>query len=227
MGTSHNLNAQFIHKRFGHAFHQQILKMTKIGKYTGLIESILKPTYPCWYCRISNGPRLPRLPNISTEYFDTGTCLHLDFRLFNKVSCQNFTSLLIIVDTITIHLFVYPTIFKLLPLQLIITFIQFSLHRGYKRSIFRIDEGGKFYRPADFMQVCIDHGVIVDITGSYSSSINGKIELPQQTIKNMVMTQLLSHGHHDDLWRFCYKYTIWIIPRPITRFLGTYPVVYW
>ena len=55
------------------------------------------------------------------------------------------------------------------------------------------------------MQLYIDYVVIVETTGGYASSIKGKVELTHHTIKNMVHIQLLSRGHHDELWCFCYQ----------------------
>ena len=58
------------------------------------------------------------------------------------------------------------------------------------------------------MQLCIEHEFVVKTTNGYACSINGKVECPHQTIKYIVCIQLLSCGHHDDLFYFCYQYTI-------------------
>ena len=51
----------------------------------------------------------------------------------------------------------------------------------------------------------------------YVSSISGKVERPQQTIKNMVHIQLLSCFHVGDFWFFCYHYTICVVVSLINR----------
>ena len=78
------------------------------------------------------------------------------------------------------------------------------------------------------MQLFIDQEVIVKTTGGYAYLINGNVERPHQTINNIFCIQLLSRGHHNDIWCFCYQYTIWIISHLINRcfdtdivFLGT------
>ena len=119
-------------------------------KYPTLVATVLFPR-----------DRLDRNTNISTEDLYPGTIFHLDLSFFNKVSCRKFTSSLTIVDAITRHLFVYTTISKSAPLQIIKTFIKFSRHHGYKISIFRADEGGEHSRSADFMQIFIDHEDII------------------------------------------------------------------
>ena len=100
---------------------------------------------------IFKGPHFPRHPSVSTEKLDPGTHFHLDSRFFNKVSCQNNTSALNIVDATTIHLFGYPTIWKRPPLQLINNFIQFSRQNLYKSSIFRVGSIRELSRSLDLM----------------------------------------------------------------------------
>ena len=72
-----------------------------------------------------------------------------------------------------------------------------------------------------------DYDIISETTGVYASSINGKVECTHPTIKNMVRIQLLSRGHTDDPWCFCYHYIVRIIYRLINMRLGTHPIVSW
>ena len=88
-----------------------------------------------------------------------------------------------------------------------------------------VDEGVELVSSENFMQVYIDHKVVVKTTGGHASSINGKLERPHKTIKNMVRTQLLYRGHSDELWCFYYQYIIWFISCLINMRLGTDPVV--
>ena len=142
MSMSRSLNAQFIHQRYGHASHQRIIQMAKLGIYTGLPKSTLKLSCPCCACILSKRPHLSCHPNLSIENLYTGTCFRLDFSLSNKVSCRKFTSTLTIVDATTMYLFWYSTRSKCPPIQLIKPFIQFSCNHGCKISIFRAGEGG-------------------------------------------------------------------------------------
>ena len=63
--------------------------MDKLGIYIATPKSTPKLSHPCCACIIAKGPHLARHPNVSTENLDPGTSFHLDFRFFNKVSCQN------------------------------------------------------------------------------------------------------------------------------------------
>ena len=109
MSMSCSLNTQFIHQNIDHASYKRILHMAKIGIYTGLPKSIPKISHPYHAYIIDKGPYLPLYPKASTESLDPGTCFHLDFSFSNRVSCQNFTSALTIVDDTTTHLFGYTT----------------------------------------------------------------------------------------------------------------------
>ena len=222
-----SFNDQFIHQHFFYASHKRILQMTKLGIYTGLTKSIPNPPHLCSSCIISKGTWLARNPNVSTEKLDPGSCFHLESNFFNKTPCQNFASSLTIVDATNIQLFGYPTRSKPPTLQLIHNFINFLLHHGYKRYIFWVDKVGYMSIPSDFMQIFIEHEVIVETTVWYEYSINVKVEHPQQTINNMVHIKLLSYGHSAGLWCFCYQYTIWIISRLINRRMGKDPIVSW
>ena len=47
-----------------------------------------------------------------------------------------------------------------------------------------------------------DFNITLHTTGGYSSSINGKGELHNQTINNMTRTALLDSGLNNNLWCF-------------------------
>ena len=140
---SSNHNAQFIHQRFGNSSYQCIVQMAKLLIYTGLSKYIPKLSHPCRSCIISKETRLPRHTNVSTENLDPGTRFHIEFSFLKKVSCQNITSALTIVDATTSHLFGYTTISKRTTIQHTMTFIQFYSHHGYNISIFWVDEYGE------------------------------------------------------------------------------------
>ena len=118
---------------------------------------------------------------------------------------KKITLALTIVDSTTNHLFSYPIRSKRPPLQLIKTFIQLSHHHEYKSYILWFDEDGEHSISSDSMQLFIDHEVIVETTGGYAFSINGKVECPHQTINNTFHIQLLSRVHIYELWCLCYK----------------------
>ena len=93
-------------------------KTPKIGIYKGLPKSTPKLSHPCCARIISKGTRLPRHTNVSTENLDPGTRFYIEFSFLKKVSCENITSALTIVDDTNSHLFGYPTISKCTPIKI-------------------------------------------------------------------------------------------------------------
>ena len=143
MSIIQTLNDQFINQHFGRDSHHRIIQMSKLGIYTLLPKYTPKLSHPCCSCIIYKGPRFPKHTNVSKENLDPGTRFHIEFSFFKKVSCQNITSALTIVDATTSHLFGYTTISKRTTIQHTMTFIQFYSHHGYNISIFWVDEYGE------------------------------------------------------------------------------------
>ena len=111
--------------------------------YTHCYQSIPQTIPPLLLLYYLQGARFPQHTNVSTENLDPGTRFHIEFSFFKKVSCQNITSALTIVDATTSHLFGYTTISKRTTIQHTMTFIQFYSHHGYNISIFWVDECGE------------------------------------------------------------------------------------
>ena len=61
-----NISTQFIHHQFGHAYHQRIQQMIKLGIYTGIPNYIPKLYHLFRAYLISMRPCLTRHPNFST-----------------------------------------------------------------------------------------------------------------------------------------------------------------
>ena len=218
------LTAMLLHQRAGHVSHQKLQEMASSGDYTHLPAKIPKLRHPCQVCLIAKGKRLPRQPTVSTTNVAPGTRFHLDFSFFNVTSCSEFSAALTIVDATTSNPFGYPTRSKRPPLALIRNFVTVARRNGYPCLIFCMDEGGELTCSADLVHLVVEElGIIVETTGGHASSINGKVERPHQTIKNMVRVQLISRGHSDELWCLCYQYTIWLIARILNRRVGTAP----
>ena len=60
------------------------------------------------------------------------------------------------------------------------------------------------------MNTCNSMNIIVQTTGGYTSSINGKSESPNKTIDNITRAILLKQSHKKELWCFAYQYAIWL-----------------
>ena len=141
-------------------------------KYSTLVVSVLSPREPAF-----------SVTQFFTEHRKPGTCFHLVLSFYNNISCQKIISSITIHESTTSHLFVCPKISKSTPIQLIHKFIKLSWHHGYSFSISYVNEGGDLTQSEYFMKLWFDHEVIVQTTSGYISSINSKVERPQNTIK--------------------------------------------
>ena len=65
--------------------------------------------------------------------------------------------------------------------------------------------------------------IIVQTTGGDTSSINGKSEIPNNTLANIMRALLMKSSHKKELWCFAYQYAIWLSRRTDNRFRGYVP----
>ena len=52
--------------------------------------------------------------------------------------------------------------------------------------------------------------IIVQTTGGYASSLNGKSEIPNNKFSNITRALLLEYSNKKELWCFEYQYDIWL-----------------
>jgi hypothetical protein len=151
----------------------------------------------------------------------------MDFTFFNKVSIRKCTSALCITDATTSYPFGFPTRSKRPPINIFRWFISVLRSMGKKPVFIRVDEGGELARSRDFCFLLQELGLILQTTGGYASSLNGKSEITHRLTKNMVRSMLQSRGHQDDKWCFAYSYAIWLLRRLLNRRVSKTPYEAW
>ena len=60
-----------------------------------------------------------------------------------------------------------------------------------------MDEYGALARSSGFMRTCHNMNIIVQTTGEYASSPNGKIKIPNNTLDNITRDLLLYSSHKN------------------------------
>ena len=50
------------------------------------------------------------------------------------------------------------------------------------------------------MRTCHNMNIIVQTTGGYASSLNGKSEIPNKTLANITRALLLNSSHKKEIW---------------------------
>ena len=63
-----------------------------------------------------------------------------------------------------------------------------------------MDEYGALARSSEFMRTCYNMNIIVQTTGEYSSSLNGKRKIPDKTPDNITRSLLMNSIHKKELW---------------------------
>eukprot|EP00978_Attheya_sp_CCMP212_P030984 scaffold115760_cov65-Attheya_sp.AAC.3 len=98
---------------------------------------------------------------------------------------------------------------------------------GKKPVFIQVDEGGELARSRDFCFLISELGLVLQTTGGYASSLNGKSEATHRLVKNMVRSMLQSRGHQDDKWCYAYSYTLWLLRRLLNRCVSNTPYEAW
>ena len=117
------------------------------------------------------------------------------------LSHDGFTSYLIIADAITRYTWIFLTVTKDPPLQLVSRFLQeHGLKQGYRA--IRVDQGGELCTSAALRQVIFDAGYSLEPTGNDSANQNGKVERINGTLATMVRSLLYSAGLNPHFWSY-------------------------
>eukprot|EP00978_Attheya_sp_CCMP212_P000634 scaffold1239_cov52-Attheya_sp.AAC.2 len=126
-------NSQLIHQRLAHASDEKIREMCAKQHLTDLPKQYKCLQTPCPVCIVivCKGTRVPRNRYCEVP-LEPGTCLHLDFTFFNKVSIRKCTSAFFITDATTSYPFAFPTRSKRPPITIFRWFI--SVIRGMGKS---------------------------------------------------------------------------------------------
>ena len=136
--------------------------------------------------------------------------LQMDFAFFNVESIRGFTSTFVNICSSTLHPFGFPSRSKRPPLDIPKFLVTKLRNQDKKVAFIRVDEDRAPSRSSEFMRTCHNMNIIVQTTGGYTSSLNGKSESPNKTLANIKRSLLLKSSHKKELWCFAYLYAIWL-----------------
>ena len=171
-------------------------------------------------CLLTNAAKISRGKTIDVSKFATGFILQIDFAFFNAESIREFTSTFESICSDTLCPFVFPSRSKRPPLD-ILKFIVATLRNQYKKfSFIKVDENGALSRSSEFMKTSHNMNIIVQTTGEYASSLNGKSENPTKTLANIKRALLLKSSHKKEPCFFIYQYAIWLSLQTENIFCG-------
>ena len=77
-----------------------------------------------------------------------------------------------------------------------------------KVAVTRVYEDVALVKSSGFINTCHNINIIVQTTGGYGSSLNGKNEIPTKTLANITISIILDSIYKKELWCFAYQYFI-------------------
>ena len=146
--------------------------------------------------------KLPEVQPLMSWNFAPGWIIQMDLAFFNADSIRGFTSTFVAIFSATSYPFVFPSLRKRLPLD-ILKFLVTTLRNHYKKVVFIwVDEDVALARYSDYVNTCHNINIIVQNTGGCLSSLIGKIKTPNKTLDNITRALLLKASNKKELWWF-------------------------
>ena len=127
----------------------------------------------------------------------------------------------------TSYPFGFPYRIKCLPLYILKFIVTRLINQDNKFTLIRVDEYGALVGSSEFMRTCHNRNIIVQNTGGYSSSLNGKSEISNNTLDNITRALLLKSSHKKKIWFFAYQDAIRISYRTDNMLCGDVPYFLW
>ena len=173
----------------------------------GFPKKLPELTSQCPVCVVAGAIKSPRGPIVDTTELPVGTRLHLDFSFYDQTSiCKN-KAALTIVEATARYQWRFPCKNKRPPIVLVICFVRTLRVQGYNVSQIRVDEGGELARSTCFMKSCKKVlNIVVETTGGYNSTNNGKVKASHRPAKRTVRMMLMTAGLPDSFWDYALQY---------------------
>ena len=96
------------------------------------------------------------------------------------------------------------------PLDILKFLVTTLRNQDNKFAFIRVNEDGALARSSEFMKTFHIMNIIVQNTGVYTSSLNGKSKIPNNTLANITRYFSLYSIHKKELWCFVYQYAVWL-----------------
>ena len=130
------------------------------------------------------------------------------YDIFNVGRIRGFNSTFVAICSATSYTFGFTSRRKRPPLD-ILNFIVTTLRNQDKKvSFVQVDKYGALSKTSEFMRTCHNMNIIVQTTGGYVPSFNGKTEIPNKAMANIKRAFLLKSSYNKELRCFAYQYPI-------------------
>ena len=181
---------------------------------TGLMKCLLKflPDLeePCPIFLFTKATKITIGLVIDVSIFFSGYMLQMYFSLFNVESIHRFTSTFVDIFSAPSWTFGFPSRIKFIPLDILKLLVATLRNQYNKVALVQVDEDVALEISSTFMSTCHNMNIMVQTTGEYEYSLNGKIEIPNKTLANTTRSLLLKSIQKKELFCFAYQYAIWL-----------------
>ena len=99
----------------------------------------------------------------------------------------------------TSYPFGFPFRSKSPPLDILKFLVTTLRNQDKKVSFIRVDEDGALEKYSEFMKTCHNMNIIVQTTGGYASSLNGKSESPNRALAKTTRALLMKSSHKEKI----------------------------
>ena len=162
--------------------------------------------------------KITRVPTIGVSKCSPGFMIQMNFSSFNIEIIGGFTSNILALCFDTSYPSGFPYRSKRPHLDILKFLVTTLSNQDNKVAFVRVDEDGSLARSYEFMETSKNMNIVVKTTGGDTSSLNSKIEIPNNKLYNITKALILNSSYKQDLWCFAYKYSIWISFQTDNRF---------
>ena len=174
--------------------------MTRKGLMVGLPKNQPDLEEPFHICLLTNETKITRGPTTDVSKFAPGFMLQTYFAFLNVEIIRGFTYNLEAIFSATSHPFGFPPRSKNPHLEIPIFLVTTLMNQFKKVELIRVDEDGTLKISYELMKTCHNMNTIVQTTGGYESSLNGKNEIPNKTLANIKRDLLLKSSNKKHIW---------------------------
>jgi hypothetical protein len=186
-----------LHFRFGCLSAPLMMEvLIKCGALKGVPVTLCVPgDFQCPICLTANAQSTPSNPGQDQAIFIKGSRMNADF-LFPKIcSVRGYVAILIIIEPVTSHGWVFLRRSKHPSIQLMVWFITHLCRRlQFAFSVLRTDGGGELYGSQAFRSALAQIHVQTETTGGYNAAANGPPETGGGLIKRTMRCLLVMGG---------------------------------
>ena len=123
----------------------------------------------------------------------------MGFAFFNVEIIRWFTSTVVDMYYATSHPFGFLSRSKRVHFKIIRFIVAILRNQDNKFALIQVDEDGSLSRSYEYMNTCHNMKIIVQTTGGYESTLNGKSESPNKTLASITRALLLNSIHNKEL----------------------------